>query len=113
MAPGVQGSNGFLRSGDKALPLLPGPDQRQGGSGVKYVKGNALAGRRFRDIDQLNEWLEEWCLTVADERLHGTTHERPSARFARAEAAAMIPVNERPVPELERYERRIEVPPLS
>lgn len=76
-------------------------------SGVKYVKGNALAGRRFRDIDQLNEWLAEWCLTVADERLHGTTHERPSERFARSEAAVMIPVNERPVPELERNERRI------
>lgn len=76
-------------------------------SGVKYVKGNALAGRRFRDIDHLNEWLEEWCLTVADERLHGTTHERPSERFARSEATAMIPVNARPAPELERNEQRI------
>ena len=76
-------------------------------NGVKYVKGNALAGRRFRDLDHLNEWLEQWCLTVADIRLHGTTHEKPSERFFRAEAAAMIPMNGRPVPELERNEQRI------
>jgi transposase len=76
-------------------------------SGVKYVKGNALTGRRFRDLDHLNEWLEEWSLRVADERVHGTTHERPSERFRRAEASALIPVDLRPVPERERLEHRI------
>ena len=59
-------------------------------SGVKYVKRNALAGRRFRDLDELNAWLFEWCLEVADQRVHGTTHEQPAERFARAEAAALI-----------------------
>jgi transposase len=52
-------------------------------SGVKYVKRNALAGRRFVSWDALNTWLEEWTLTVADQRMHGTTHERPIDRFAR------------------------------
>ena len=52
-------------------------------SGVKYVKRNALAGRRFASWDALNAWLEEWALTVADQRVHGTTHERPIDRFAR------------------------------
>jgi hypothetical protein len=51
-------------------------------SGVKYVKSNALAGRRFASWDALNAWLEEWGLTIADQRVHGTTHERPAARFA-------------------------------
>jgi len=74
---------------------------------VKYVKRNALAGRRFRDLDHLNEWLTEWSLTVADERLHGTTHARPSERFSRAEAGALIPVDGRPAPERERLEHRI------
>jgi hypothetical protein len=76
-------------------------------SGVKYVKGNALAGRRFRNLDHLNEWLAEWCLTVADERVHGTTHERPSERFRRTEAGALIPVDLRPTPERERLEHRV------
>ncbi len=52
-------------------------------SGVKYVKRNALAGRRFASWDALNAWLEEWTVTVADQRVHGTTHERPIDRFAR------------------------------
>jgi len=52
-------------------------------SGVKYVKRNALAGRRFVSWDALNTWLEEWMATVADQRVHGTTHERPIERFAR------------------------------
>jgi hypothetical protein len=49
---------------------------------VKYVKRSALAGRRFTSWDALNAWLEEWCLTIADQRVHGTTHERPDVRFA-------------------------------
>ncbi len=52
-------------------------------SGVKDVKRNALAGRRFASWDALNAWLEEWVLTVVDQRIHGTTHERPIDRFAR------------------------------
>lgn len=52
-------------------------------SGVKYIKRNALAGRRFRDLEELNAWLLQWCVTVADERVHGTTHEKPSERFLR------------------------------
>lgn len=75
-------------------------------SGVKYVKRNALVGRRFRDLDDLNEWLVQWCLEVADERVHGTTHEQPAERFRRAEAGALIPVDVRPVPEQERIEYR-------
>ena len=51
-------------------------------SGVKYVARNALAGKRFHSWAHLNTWLVEWCVTIADERVHGTTHERPSARFA-------------------------------
>jgi transposase len=71
-------------------------------SGVKYVKRNALAGRRFRDIEELNAWLLEWCLTVADQRIHGTTHERPAERFEREEAARLIAVSDRTPPPRER-----------
>jgi hypothetical protein len=52
-------------------------------SGVKYVKRNALAGRRFSSWQELNGWLERWMGEVADVRIHGTTHERPRDRFAR------------------------------
>ncbi|MDH4245130.1 MAG: hypothetical protein OEV38_15395, partial [Nitrospira sp.] len=41
------------------------------------------AGRRFVSWEAINAWLESWTVTVADQRVHGTTHERPIARFAR------------------------------
>lgn len=68
-------------------------------SGVKYVKRNALAGRRFASWDELNDWLERWSGEVADQRIHGTTHERPIDRFAREQ---LTPLGNRPP---YRYER--------
>ena len=76
-------------------------------SGVKYVKRNALPGRRFGDLEELNAWLLEWCLAVADQRVHGTTHELPAHRFARSEAAALSAVDARPPAPQERMESRI------
>lgn len=74
-------------------------------NGVGYVKGNALAGRRFRDLEDLNAYLLDWCVNVADQRVHGTTHEKPAERFARGEV--LIPVDLRPVPPRERVVVRI------
>jgi transposase len=73
-------------------------------SGVKYVKRNALAGRRFRDLEELNRWLLEWCVTVADERVHGTAHEKPSQRFLRE---TLIAVDLRLPSPRERVESRV------
>ena len=58
-------------------------------SGVKYVKRNALVGRSFASFEALNDWLLEWALTVADRRVHGTTHEIPAERFARESLTAL------------------------
>jgi transposase len=49
-------------------------------SGVKYVK-RFLRGKAFDSLDHLNTVLMEWIATVADERIHGTTHRRPSEMF--------------------------------
>jgi hypothetical protein len=43
---------------------------------VKYVKRNALAGRRFGWWEELNEWLAQWSAGIADQSVHGTTHDR-------------------------------------
>jgi len=52
-------------------------------SGIKYVKRNffALYGRSFSSLEELNRKLETWSLEIADQRIHGTTHEKPSVRF--------------------------------
>lgn len=50
-------------------------------SGVKYVKGNFFKGRSFESLEHLNRELLQWCLVIADERIHGTTHRKPSEMF--------------------------------
>jgi hypothetical protein len=74
-------------------------------SGVKYLKRNALAGRRFASLEELNTYLVSWCVEVADQRVHGTTHEKPAERFARAER--LIAVDGRQAPPRERTASRV------
>ena len=73
-------------------------------SGVKYVKRNALAGRRFSSLEDLNEALLKWCVEVADQRVHGTTHERPAERFLRE---SLTPIDRRPPAPREQVTTRI------
>jgi hypothetical protein len=60
-------------------------------SGVKYLKRNFAPGRSFHDLEDFNTQLAAWQAEVADQRIHGTTHERPIERFAE-EATALVPV---------------------
>jgi transposase len=61
-------------------------------SGVKYVKRNFLPGRSFIDIVDFTEQLTEWNASIADTRVHGTTHEVPLRRFDR-ERAHLLPAH--------------------
>jgi hypothetical protein len=63
-------------------------------SGVKYVK-RFLRGKAFESLDHLNEALMNWIVTVADERIHGTTHRRPSEMFIE-EKALLLDHRQRP-----------------
>jgi hypothetical protein len=74
-------------------------------SGVKYVKRNALAGRDFDDFGAMEKHLEQW-MDEADERVHGTTHERPLERYEREEKAALRPLPARPVPSRQQRLKR-------
>jgi transposase len=75
-------------------------------SGVKYFKGNFLPGREFVDAVHLHEQLAEWMTTIADVRIHGTTHERPLDRFAQ-EQPALLPTAGQPSFRLEAPLARI------
>lgn len=65
-------------------------------SGVRYVKRNFLAGRTFDDIHHVNAEVERWVDEVAGVRIHGTTQDRPLARFLDAEKAALLPLPSAP-----------------
>jgi transposase len=74
-------------------------------SGVKYVKRNAIAGRAFGSFAEFEGHLDGW-MREADERVHGTTHERPIDRFLREEVSALRPLPANPLPLRERRLRR-------
>ena len=50
-------------------------------AGVKYVKGNFLPTRTFRDLADLNAQARTWVMQEAGKRVHGTTREQPLALF--------------------------------
>lgn len=76
--------------------------------GVGYVKHNALAGRSFDTFADLERHLATWRLEVADQRIHGTTRERPADRFERDERVALRPLPTRPLPvRTRRLKRRV------
>jgi transposase len=70
-------------------------------SGVGYVKRNAIAGLSFTSFAALQAHLEQW-IVGADQRIHGTTHERPCDRFDREEQAALLPLPSAVMPVRER-----------
>ena len=54
-------------------------------SGVKYVRRNFLCGLLGREpggLEELNAQLRQWVQNVANQRVHGTTHEQPAQPLA-------------------------------
>jgi transposase len=74
-------------------------------AGVKYVKRNGLAELDFASFAALETHLAQW-MTIADARIHGTTHEAPLARFLRDERSALRPLPRRALPRREQRLRR-------
>lgn len=50
-------------------------------AGIKYVKRSFTLGRVGTDLEDWTQQAHAWIREVADQRLHGTTHERPVDRF--------------------------------
>jgi transposase len=67
-------------------------------SGVKYVRRNFLCGLQGREpsgLDDLNAQLRAWTWEVANQRVHGTTHEQVAARW-KVDQFSLGPTNGRP-----------------
>lgn len=66
-------------------------------SGVKYVRRNFLCGLQGREpsgLDDLNAQLRAWTWEVANQRVHGTTHEQVAARW-KVDQFSLRPLNGR------------------
>lgn len=70
--------------GFKIDPCPPHDPQKKGivEAGVKYVKGNFLPLREFRDLADLNAQAKAWVMQTAGQRIHGTTRQPPLTLFA-------------------------------
>ncbi len=76
------------------LPTKPRTPRHKGKieSGVGYVKKNALKGHSFTSLEEENRHLRHWEETVADTRVHGTTHQQVGKVFAEVERSALKPL---------------------
>jgi Mu transposase, C-terminal domain len=59
---------------------------------IPYIRSNFFLGRKFRDLADLNRQARQWLEQTANVRIHGTTHQRPTERFAQQEHAALRPL---------------------
>jgi len=67
-------------------------------SSVKYVRRNFLCGLQGREpggLADLNAQLRAWVWEVANQRIHGTTHEAVMSRW-QVEQAHLLPLEKRP-----------------
>ena len=63
---------------------------------IRYIRQSFFYGRQFLNDEDLNEQAMRWLATTANVRRHRTTGEQPAERFARDEAAALLPLARRP-----------------
>lgn len=79
-------------------------------SGVKYVRRNflcGLLGREPANLAEMNAGLRCWLAEVANQRVHGTTHEKVLLRFDE-DLFSMQPINGRlPYPFLDDEQRKV------
>ena len=69
--------------GFQIVPCAPGKGNEKGRveAAVAYVKKNLLAGLDIPHFNALNPAAREWLDTIANQRLHGETRQRPIERF--------------------------------
>lgn len=64
-------------------------------SGVKYVRNNFMQGMKFKrdfsSLEDLNNKATLWINYIANNRIHGTTGEKPSARWLKEKPSLYFP----------------------
>lgn len=74
-------------------------------SSIKYIRRNFWPRARFMDLNDLNRQAQSWRESIANVRIHGTTHERPIDRLLKElESLSPMPAMDRVTPFL-REER--------
>ena len=59
---------------------------------IPYIRDSFYSGREFRSVEEMNEMAIEWCLHIAGQRDHGTTHLVPAEVFRLVEQKELRPL---------------------
>ena len=91
------------------LPTKPYTPEHKGKieSGVKYVKNNALKGRKFSSLSECRLFLLDWETNIADTRIHGTTKKQVRKLFETIERPVLKPVPSEPFPFFNESRRKV------
>lgn len=91
------------------LPTKPYTPRHKGKieSGIKYVKNNALKGRRFTGLADVNRLLAHWERAIADTRIHGTTKKHVRTVFDNVERPALLALPGDPFPCFQEVRRKV------
>ena len=60
-------------------------------AGVKYAKQNGLYGEEFATWSDLEQYFSHWLDDVANQRIHGSTNQKPRIYYEQAEQSHMLP----------------------
>jgi len=60
-------------------------------AGVKYVKNDFFYGEEFSSTEEVTDGLRQWLDQVANQRIHGTTGQRPQRLYENQEKKQMKP----------------------
>lgn len=95
--------------GTVIMPARPyrATDKGKVESGIKYVKNNALKGKDFESLAQVNEHLQWWTANIADKRTHGTTKRQVHTHFETSEKSALKALPQSLFPSFEEGRRNV------
>jgi len=95
--------------GTVLMPTRPYKPEHKGKieRGIGYVKDNALKGKVFKSLQEINAHLLWWEEQVADKRIHGTTQRQVGEHFEQGERSALLPLPGSLFPCFEEGHRRV------
>ncbi len=95
--------------GTVLMPTRPYKPEHKGKieRGIGYVKDNALKGKVFKSLQEINDHLLWWEQQVADKRIHGTTQRQVGEHFEQGERSALLPLPGSLFPCFEEGQRRV------
>jgi len=80
------------------IPCTPYSPEQKGTveSGIKYLQGNFISGRKFTDSMDMKRQLTDWMNNYSNQRIHGTTRKVPMQVFLSEEKEKLQPLPDTP-----------------